>query len=290
MSRHSRMGGGVSGVAVAVRDNVRCPRSLGMCVLCEVCVLPRFHIESLLVSPGALVNLPEGAARHVQVLRMQPGDTIRLFDGEGQECVATISEMGRKSVSVVLGERVHDARELPMRVTLAVGMPANDRMDALVEKATELGVHAIQPLLCARSVLRLDGDRAVKKVAHWQAVAVSACEQSGRAVVPKVHAVMTIQTWLQAQAASSYTGVRGVLSLREAVSVREWLALAASGGPEGMPRDWCFLSGPEGGLSTEEEGLALSLGWSAVSLGKRVLRADTAPLAMLSVLGAQFEG
>lgn len=258
----------------------------------EVCVLPRFHIESLSMRPGAEVSLPDGAARHVQVLRMQPGNALRLFDGQGQECLATVMEMGRKSVTVTLGEPVHEPRELPVRVTLAMGMPANDRMDALVEKAAELGVYAIQPLVCARSVLRLDGERAAKKVAHWQAVAVSACEQSGRAVVPQVHPVRSVSSWLQsAEAGTELEPVmRGVLSLRDAVSVRQWLATAAPQDAAKVPRDWCFLSGPEGGLSAEEEALALSLGWSAVSLGRRVLRADTAPLAMLSVLGAQFEG
>lgn len=258
----------------------------------EVCVLPRFHFESLPMSPGAQVALPEGAARHVQVLRMQPGDALRLFDGQGQECLATVMEMGRKSVTVTLGEPVHEPRELPVRVTLAMGMPANDRMDALVEKAAELGVHAIQPLVCARSVLRLDGERAAKKVSHWQAVAVSACEQSGRAVVPQVHPVRSVSSWLQSLEARAESApvMRGVLSLRDAVSARQWLATTAPQGAADVPRDWCFLSGPEGGLSAEEEALALSLGWSAVSLGKRVLRADTAPLAMLSVLGAQFEG
>ena len=257
----------------------------------EVCVLPRFHMASLSLAPGVQVDLPEGAARHVQVLRLQPGDALRLFDGAGRECLATVTEMGRKAVSVVLGEAVEEPRELPVRVTLAMGMPANDRMDALVEKAAELGVYAIQPLVCARSVLRLDGERAAKKVAHWQAVAVAACEQSGRAVVPKVHPVASLQGWLQSTEAQTETStvMRGVLSLREAVSVRQWLTDAAPQGLEGAPQDWCFLSGPEGGLSAEEEALALSRGWSAVSLGKRVLRADTAPLAMLSVLGAQFE-
>lgn len=240
---------------------------------------------------GAVVTLPEGAARHVQVLRMQPGDAIRLFDGQGYECMSIVVAMGRKSVSVQLGERIVEPRELPIRVTLAVGMPANDRMDALVEKATELGVYALQPLVCARSVLRLDGERASKKVAHWQAVAVAACEQSGRAVVPKVLPVKAIQPWLHERTASDMPGpaMRGVLSLREAVTAQQWLDGAVPVGTSDVPAEWCFLSGPEGGLAPEEEALALSLGWSAVSLGKRVLRADTAPLAMLSILGARFE-
>ena len=95
-------------------------------------MLPRFHMASLSLAPGVQVDLPEGAARHVQVLRLQPGDALRLFDGAGRECLATVTEMGRKAVSVVLGEAVEEPRELPVRVTLAMGMPANDRMDALV--------------------------------------------------------------------------------------------------------------------------------------------------------------
>src|SRR6185295_9204335 len=114
--------------------------------------------------------------RHVQVLRLQPGDAITLFDGRGGEHVAEVLRMGRSEVAVQVGARHEVDRELAVAVTLAVGMPANDRMDALVEKATELGAAAIQPLLCERSVLRLAGERAQKKVAHWRGVAIAACE------------------------------------------------------------------------------------------------------------------
>lgn len=218
---------------------------------------------------------------------------MQLFDGQGAEYLARIVEMGRKLVTVEIGARVAVNRELPVKVVLAVGMPANDRMDTLVEKATELGVHAIQPLLCERAVLRLDGARAAKKVAHWQAVAISASEQCGRAFVPEVRELMSLTQWLrhlqEGDAASAWR--KGVLSLREAVTLPQWLASAASrnvGEPDSTA-GFMFLSGPEGGLSPAEEQAALDAGWTAITLGARVLRADTAPLAALSVMGSVFE-
>lgn len=269
---------------------------------------PRLHVDgSMLDASGAAFALNEGASRHVQVLRMQPGELVRVFDGAGREWLAEITEMGRKVVHLRVLNAVDNDRELPVQVTLAVGMTANDRMDTLVEKATELGAHAIQPLLCARSVLRLDGERAIKKVAHWQAVAVAASEQCGRAVVPRVWPVMSSTSWLQRATDSLAPGgagvawdAKGVLSLREAKPVRRWMetlwphgapalaGLAAAGGSV-TRANWCFFSGPEGGLTPEEEDLALAGGWQAVSLGRRVLRADTAPLAMLSVIAAAAE-
>lgn len=258
---------------------------------------PRLHVEEQTLDvSGTAFALGEGPSRHVQVLRMQPGDGLRVFDGQGREWQAEVTEMGRKVVQVRVLHALENNRELPVKVTLAVGMTANDRMDTLVEKATELGAHAIQPLLCTRSVLRLDGERAAKKVTHWQAVAVSASEQCGRAVVPQVLPVMTSMAWLQqagqALGAPSWQA-RGVLSLREAAPVGRWLDGIVADQPVSLAAaaraNWCFFSGPEGGLTQEEEDLALSAGWQAVSLGRRVLRADTAPLAVLSVIAAATE-
>lgn len=266
---------------------------------------PRLHVdEAMLDASGAPFALNESASRHVQVLRMQPGEGVRVFDGRGREWQAEITEMGRKVVHLRTLHAVDNDRELPVQVTLAVGMTANDRMDTLVEKATELGVHAIQPLLCTRSVLRLDGERAIKKVAHWQAVAIAASEQCGRAVVPRVLPVVSSTSWLQGSKGPAATegsarqwDARGVLSLRDATPVSKWLQdllpdlSAVQAGQQALADIearalWCFFSGPEGGLTAEEEDLALSAGWQAVSLGRRVLRADTAPLAMLSVIAA----
>lgn len=232
---------------------------------------PRFFVPPPLQA-GDLCVLPPGPSRHVQVLRLQPGDAITLFDGRGGEWQARIEQMGRSVVSAqVLAHQVID-RELPFDVTLALGMPANERMDAVIEKATELGAASVQPLVCERSVLRLSGERADKKVAHWQAVAVAASEQCGRTRVPVVQPVRTLPAWL---AALPHAGEqrRQVLSLR-----------AGSQGPGAGPAGSAllFLSGPEGGLSDAEEHAALQAGFQPVSLGPRVLRADTAPLAALA--------
>ncbi len=235
-------------------------------------VPPRFHVP-LPLAAGAEIDLPEGAARHVQVLRLQPGDALTLFEGRGGEWSAQVLQMGRREVRVRVGAFADVSRELPLDVTLAVGMPANERMDALVEKACELGVAAIQPLVCERSVLRLTGERAQKKVAHWQAVAVAACEQSGRTRVPAVAPVRSLAEWLAALPAAASDEHRLVLSLRDATA-----PLASAGGPI------VSLSGPEGGLSEAEEEAARRAGFVPVSLGARTLRADTAPLALLSFL------
>ena len=219
--------------------------------------------------------LPPATVRHVQVLRLQPGDAITLFDGSGGEWLACIEQMGRSSVAVRVTEHVDISRELGFDVTLALGMPTNDRMDSVVEKATELGVAFIQPLVCERSVLRLSGERADKKVAHWQAVATAASEQCGRTRVPVVQPVRPYAAWLAALPANA-AGQRHLLSLRDGAP---GIALA-------QPAErLLFLSGPEGGLSDAEEHAAMQVGFAPTSLGARVLRADTAPLAVLAALG-----
>lgn len=231
--------------------------------------MPRIFCSEPLTS-GLELDLPAGAARHVQVLRMQPGDELTLFDGRGGEYLAKVTRMGRSDVGVAVG--AHDAveREGAARVHLALGMPANERMDWLVEKAAELGAASIQPLMSARTVLRLSGDRADKKVAHWQAVAVAACEQCGRNRVPKVHAMATLADWLRQQAPVSGEQ-RYLLSLSEGAGT---LTAGAAGAAH-------FLSGPEGGLSPQEEAAALAAGFAPVRLGPQILRAETAPLAAL---------
>jgi 16S rRNA (uracil1498-N3)-methyltransferase len=233
---------------------------------------PRFFAD-LPLACGVRVPLPPGPSRHVQVLRLQPGAPITLFDGRGGEWSAQVAAIGRADVTVDVGTHDPVERELACHVTLALGMPANERMDTLVEKATELGVARIQPLVCERSVLRLSGERAERKCAHWQGIAVAASEQSGRTRVPEVAPVRTLRDWLAA--AHDDTAVRCVLSLRD--GARPFRAAQAD-------TRKVFLSGPEGGLSEAEETLAIAAGFTAVSLGARTLRADTAPLAVLAAL------
>lgn len=236
--------------------------------------MPRFYCPMPLAG-GLSVDLPASAARHVQVLRMQPGDAVTLFNGQGGEFTATIERMGRSNVGVTVG--AHDAveREAPRVVHLIVGMPANERMDWLVEKAAELGAASIQPLIAQRSVLKLEGERAAKKQAHWQAVAISACEQSGRNRVPPVHTITGLAQWAGASPPGA-TGVRLLLSLAmPALPLRQ---AAPTGG------DVLLLSGPEGGLTAQEEEMVLALGFRPATLGPRVLRSETAPLAALASL------
>jgi len=240
------------------------------------------------LTEGAEIDLPEGCARHVQVLRLQPGADITLFDGggpllRGGEWTATVLHMGRTSVRVRVGAHQAIEREGARAIHLLAGTTAGERMDWLVEKATELGMASLTPLATERSMVRLHGERAAKKQAHWQAVAVAACEQCGRNRVPHIHPLASLaQALAPASAAAVATGVaplRLVLSLAPgSVPLRSVLAQAA---PEAALQ---FLSGPEGGLSAQEEQQALAQGFVPVSLGPRVLRAETAPLAALAAL------
>ena len=250
--------------------------------------MPRLYCPLPLVC-GSTLDLPAAAARHVQVLRLQPGDTVTLFnhgagwDGPmqspGGEFSATVTAMGRSSVQVRVDTHQAIEREVARAVHLAVCMPANERMDWLVEKATELGVASIQPLMSERSVLRLSGERATKKQQHWHSVAVSACEQCGGNRVPLVHPVASLAAWLKTGAtAEAGAGVqRLLLALHEsATPLRDTARLTQDG--------VTLLSGPEGGLSRAEEAAAMDCGFAPVSLGARVLRAETASLVGLALL------
>ena len=211
--------------------------------------MPRFHCPADL-APGAEIDLPPGAARHVQVLRLQPGDGITLFnggaDGPGGEFEATVLRMGRSDVRVQVGTHHAVEREAPRAIHLLAGITANERMDWLVEKATELGVASITPLVAERSVLKLKGERADKKIAHWQAVAVAACEQCGRNRVPVVHPAIDLAGWLRSagQGPSSPENQdspqRLLLSLRPGT-----LPLREATGSGDAQRPVLFLSGPE---------------------------------------------
>jgi 16S rRNA (uracil1498-N3)-methyltransferase len=241
--------------------------------------MSRFYCPSALRA-GETLDLPANAARHVQVLRLQPGDQITLFNGGiagalpfGGEFEATIMRMRRSEVQVQVGPHSPLEREAPREVHLALGMPASERMDWLVEKATELGVASIQPLVTERSLLKLKGERADKKLVHWQSIAVAACEQCGRNRVPVVHELASLAEWVK----TALPETKLLLSLQpDSRPLR--LAVAAADRPV------VFLSGPEGGLTPAEEAAAWNSAFVSVSLGQRTLRAETAPLAALAAL------
>lgn len=238
----------------------------------------RLHVGRPLHADDAFA-LPPGAARHAQVRRVQPGDVLELFDGAGRAAAATVLAVGRSAVEVRIAGLPYAVPDgLAPRVTLALGMPANERMDGLIEKATELGVAVIQPLFTERSVLRLAGERAERKQAHWQAVAEAACEQCGRARVPAVAPVQALQAWLHALEPPGNDALRLLLAPQPGVPPLSLLGRRAA---RGRGRIVC-LSGPEGGLTDAEAAAAGHHGFEAASLGSAVLRADTAPLAALA--------
>lgn len=239
---------------------------------------PRLYLDAPLQG-GAELTLPPDASRHIQVLRLQPGDALTLFNGQGGEWAASVTRMGRQDADVRIDAHHACSRELPVAVSLALGMPANERMDALVEKATELGAVAVQPLHSARSVLRLHGERAERRRSHWQGVAQAAAEQSGRTAVPTLAPVQNLADWLARLGPEAADGERLLLSF--APDARPLSAWAGR-----WPSHITLLSGPEGGLDPKEEALARSRGFVPLSLGPRVLRADTAPLATLAGIAA----
>jgi 16S rRNA (uracil1498-N3)-methyltransferase len=248
---------------------------------------PRFHCPVPL-APGITLDLPDGAARHVQVLRLQPGAVITLFGATsppftGGEFSATVTAMGRQSVQVLVGGHYPVEREAGRALHLAIGIPANERMDWLVEKATELGVATIQPLMTERTVVRLDAQRAAKKQTHWQSIAVAASEQCGRNRVPVIHPVLPLARWFQLRSnvPPQLGSAALVLSLQpQSHELRAWIGTQ----PGLHARSVTFLCGPEGGLGPAEENLAISGAHIPVSLGARVLRAETAALAALTLL------
>jgi 16S rRNA (uracil1498-N3)-methyltransferase len=232
--------------------------------------LPRIYCEQRL-GPGAQFALAPEAAQHVaKALRLKSGDAITVFDGRGGEYEAILQRIDKERVDVKLGAWRDAGGEPRIAVGLAQGLPEADKMDWIIQKAVELGVAWIQPLVCDRSVVRLSGERATRREAHWRRVAVSACEQSGRNRVPEVRPTLGFQSWI----ATPSSLPRWMLEPGAEPLVRR----DAPGGP------FELLVGPEGGLSERERDLAASRGCEPVSLGPRVLRTETAPLAALAAI------
>lgn len=237
---------------------------------------PRFFCPQPL-APNSLADLPSAAAHHAQrVLRLGVGDALTLFNGEGGEYPGRIVEAGR-GVRVQLGEWLPADHEPPLKLVLAQALPSADKMDWIVQKAVELGVARIQPLASSRSVVRLAGERAARRVEHWRQVAISACEQCGRNRVPDIAPILDLRQWLGSLPQEN-DAMRMLLSPHTGCRPRE---LAGAGG-------FILLVGPEGGLSEEEAELARSARFAELSLGPRVLRAETAGPAALAALGALY--
>jgi len=240
--------------------------------------MPRFYCPQPLAA-GAIVDLPEAVAHHLHVVRMQPGDTMTLFDGRGGQYLASLLEVGKKRASARVEEHQAIDVELPWPVTLAQGLPEGSKMDWIIEKAVELGVAAVQPLAAQRSVVRLSGERAEKRHAHWQGVIVSASEQCGRNRLAQLAPVTDFNRFIALPAASP----RILFSPRATQSLAGW---AREAGPQAVT----LMVGPEGGFSEAEEQAAIDAGALALSLGPRVLRTETAALAAVAALNALWDG
>ena len=233
---------------------------------------PRIHCD-LTLGPGAQFSLSPDAAQHVaKALRLKAGEAIVVFDGRGGEYEAVLTRVDRDRVDVKTGGMRVAARESPLRVGLVQGLPEADKMDWIIQKAVELGVAWVQPIVCDRSVVRLSGERAERRAAHWRRVAIAACEQCGRDVVPEVRPVQAFMGWIAVPA-----------------EVPRWQLvpgappLAAQPAP---PPSFELVVGPEGGFSEREQALAADQGCLPVSLGPRVLRTETAPVAALAAIHA----
>jgi 16S rRNA (uracil1498-N3)-methyltransferase len=229
--------------------------------------LSRFFIDAPL-SLGQH-ELPETQAHYIgRVLRLAAGDAVQLFDGSGQEYLGELVEVGKKAVRVELREAIAGMAESPLRVHLGQGLSRGERMDWAIQKATELGVAEISPIVSERCEVRLKDERADKRLAHWRQVAISACEQCGRSVLPVIHAPVALADWQRQVEAD----LKLVLH-----PVAEPLASHA------RPGSLAFLIGPEGGLSDAEVDAAKAAGFHAARLGPRVLRTETAPVVALTV-------
>ncbi|MFY9315735.1 MAG: 16S rRNA (uracil(1498)-N(3))-methyltransferase [Burkholderiales bacterium] len=236
---------------------------------CSSTRAPRLHVEVAL-QPRSSVELPEAAAHHAaRVLRLREGDAVVLFDGRGGEYPARLAMPGRDRVVAETGEHLAIERESPLAITLVQAVSSGEKMDFTVQKAVELGVAAIHPVLGARSVVRLDGERGAKKLAHWRRIAISACEQCGRNRIPEIAEPVEVDRYRAPAGAKILLAPSG--SARLADLARGPLVLAV---------------GPEAGFSGEEEQGLLRAGFSPVRLGPRVLRTETAALAALAALGA----
>ncbi len=232
---------------------------------------PRFYLDQPL-APGARFSLPPGPARHAaRALRLAAGDAITLFNGRGGEYAARIERIHKDEVAVSIGGFADVERESPLRVMLAQGISSGERMDYTLQKAVELGVAAIQPIAAKRSVVKLAGERADKRIAHWQGVVASACEQCGRNQVPTVAPPLTLAHWL------GQHGAQRLLFLSPLAEAR----LADLPAPSDVD---CLVAGPEGGFEADEIAALNAAGALAVRLGPRVLRTETAALAALAAM------
>ena len=235
----------------------------------------RLHVD-MPIAVGAELALPAQAAEHAtRVLRLVAGDPLTLFNGDGCDYPASILTLTRREVVVLVQARQVADNESPLALTLAQGVARGEKMDLIVQKATELGVVRIVPLLTERAEVKLDATRAEKRLLHWRAVAASACEQSGRACLPEISPALPLAAWLGVLVEDG--ALRLALLPQATQSARELRFTTAAG---------LLVVGPEGGLGERDVAALTLAGFSGLRLGPRILRTETAGLAALAALQA----
>tara|TARA_B110000977_G_scaffold166506_1_gene214413 strand:- start:5345 stop:6076 length:732 start_codon:yes stop_codon:yes gene_type:complete len=233
--------------------------------------IPRLYTQQPLHA-DSLITLDKDAARYLSsVLRMTSGQMLNLFNGEGGEYVAEVVSLSKNQVTVSIKESLPNDRESLLKIHLVIGISRGERMDWVIQKATELGVHTITPIFTERTEVKLAGSRLEKRLVHWQQVSISACEQCLRNVVPTINSAVSLQQCL----GTHDGGLKIVLHHRTERPLTEL---------QNTNNHVTILVGPEGGLSDDEITLVESNGYNAVKLGPRVLRTETAPLAAISIL------
>jgi len=246
--------------------------------------VPRVYLDQALQS-GTELALDKPAAHYlVSVLRLRTDDTLTVFNGSGGEYTATLQSATNKKATISVGSHSPGVQASPVKIVLAIGLSRGERMDWVIQKAVELGVNEIIPLFTERCEVKLKGERALKKLGHWQQIAISACEQSQRNDVPTIKPAQQLGEYLAAIATPSTpldTDLRLILDPRAEQSLSSLLL------DKGVTtKTVALLSGPEGGFSDGEIQLAQEKGVISVGLGPRVLRTETAPLAALSIVQA----
>lgn len=233
--------------------------------------MPRFYVDFAL-SPDSVVELPDNVVRHLNVLRVKNTEEIVLFNGNGKSYPALPEVLEKRRASVRILREEETDNESPLNITLVQAVSAAERMDFTLQKSVELGVAEIRPVISERCVVRLSGERAEKRVARWQEIVVSACEQSGRNIVPKV---LPLTTYAQALQQLPQETTKLLMSLNRAQKL---------GDVRPQSGKVVFMVGPEGGWTEKEEQQAFDAGFQSVTLGKRVLRTETASLAAIAAM------
>ena len=232
--------------------------------------MPRFYLPAPLALQTTF-SLPENIVRHIHVLRLNTGDSITLFNGTGNDFDATLQAIGKRHAECHIHAQRQPENESPLAITLVQAISSGERMDFTLQKSVELGVRAIQPIISERCVVRLSGERAEKRVQRWQDIVIAACEQSGRSVVPTVLPIVSFSDYLRQMPPELHL----MMSLRRATTLRDTAP---------APQSLRLMIGPEGGWTPAEEQAALEAGVQTITLGKRVLRTETAAMAAMAAM------